>query len=159
MKYIADVILQSKVPNVVYLSAIGTHKPGIGGLELHYYNEQILKDKLSNSLNNLTIVKPSKFYSNLLLNWPEIENGEIISFLDKEKIHSYVSLDDIANVISEIIENPLNDKLKTIYIESDRITVPELTKLYAKVFNKPELKWNSIPIEKAADKMEKLVSL
>ncbi|GMM44157.1 hypothetical protein DAPK24_007320 [Pichia kluyveri] len=33
MELITETILQSKVPNVVYLSAVGAHKPGIGGLE------------------------------------------------------------------------------------------------------------------------------
>ena len=154
MELIADIILQSKVPNVVYLSAVGAHKPGMGGLEFHYYNEQILKNKLNGVLNSLTIVRPSRFYTGLLVNLPEIEKGEINSFLDKEKVHSYVSLDDMADIISDIIENPPTDKLKIINIESERITIPELTKLYAKIFNKPDLKWNSISIDKAADEME-----
>lgn len=154
MELIAETILQSKVPNVVYLSAVGAHKPGMGGLEFHYYNEQILKNKLNGVLNSLTFVRPSKFYSNLLVNLPEIEKGEINSFLDKTKIYSYVSLDDMADTISEIIENPPTDKLKIINIESERITIPELTKLYAKVFNKPDLKWNYVPAENVADEME-----
>ncbi|GMM44159.1 hypothetical protein DAPK24_007340 [Pichia kluyveri] len=161
MELIVDVILKFKVPNVVYLSSIGAHKPGIGGLDFHYYNEQILKNKLNGVLNSLTIVRPSRFYTGLLVNLPEIEKGEINSFLDKEKVHSYVSLDDMADIISDIIEHPpkrgKDDETisKTIYVESDRITVHELTKLYAKVFDKPDLKWNFISIDKAAEEMAK----
>ena len=129
-------------------------------MEFHYYNEQILKNKLIGKVNSISIIKPSKFYSGLLVNLPEIEKGEINSFLDPKKVHSYTSLDDIADVISKIIENPPkkgNDNetvFKTIFVESDRITVPELTKLYAKVFNKPDLKWNYVPAENVADLME-----
>ncbi|GMM48846.1 hypothetical protein DAPK24_054440 [Pichia kluyveri] len=158
MKHIAEILLESGVQNIVYLSSAGSHKPGLGGLEFHYYNEQILKEKLNGKVNSISFVKPPKFYSGLLVNLPEIEKGEINSFLDTEKVHPYASLDDIADVISDIIENPpKKDKetvFKTTYVESDRITVPELTKLYAKVFNKPDLKWNYVPAENVADIME-----
>ena len=156
MEYITDIILQSKVPNVVYLSSIGAHRPGIGGLEFHYYNEQILKNKLSEVLNSLTFVRPAKFYSNLLVNLNDAKKGTVYSFLDIEKVHSYVSLDDIADIISEIIEHPPTNKLKVINIESERITIPQIRDLFAKVFNQPELKWEYVPVENTVNAMVQL---
>ena len=64
-------------------------------MEFHYYNEQILKNKLIGKVNSISIIKPSKFYSGLLVNLPEIEKGEINSFLDPKKVHSYTLLDDL----------------------------------------------------------------
>ena len=156
MEYITDIILQSKVPNVVYLSSIGAHRPGIGGLEFHYYNEQILKNKLSEVLNSLTFVRPAKFYSNLLVNLNDAKKGTVYSFLDIEKVHSYVSLDDIADIISEIIEHPPTNKLKVINIESERITIPQIRDLFAKVFNQHELKWEYVPVENTVNAMVQL---
>ena len=153
MEYIAETILQSKVPNVVYLSSIGAHRPGIGGLEFHYYNEQILKNKLNGVLNSLTFVRPAKFYSNLLVNLNDAKKGTVYSFLDTEKVHSYVSLDDMADIISDIMEHPPTDKLKVINIESERITISQIRDLFAKVFNNPELKWEYSPVENTVNAM------
>lgn len=156
MANVAEVILEAGVPNVVYLSALGAHKPGLGGLEFHYNNEQLFRKKFIN-LNSVVFVRPAKFYSNLIMNLSDVKKGTVYSFLDPEKVHSYVSLEDIAEVIADVIENPPTDeKFKVINVESDRITIPELTALFATTFNQPDLKWVLVSIDDAADAMEKM---
>lgn len=149
-----EAIIQSNVQNIVYLSCIGAHKPGIGLIDFHYKNEQLLLKKL-NDRKHLSLVRASKFYDNFSVNLPNIKyENKIYSFFDTAKQHSLVDLNKISDLVYNLMVYSPNEKIHIEYAETERITAAEIVKILSINLKTLQLiEWVKISNEKAINSL------
>jgi len=141
----ADAIAAAGVKRVVHLSSYGAHLPeGTGIIKGSYKAEQILN---SVSGINLTHVRPSYFYYNLLGFIPMIKSaGFIGTVYGGEDRLAMVAPDDIATVVAaEILQIDGTNKL--CYVTSDERSCNDIASILGKAIGKPDLKWRILPEE------------
>ena len=141
----ADAIDASGIKRVVHLSSYGAHLPeGTGIIKGSYKAEQILN---SVSGINLTHVRPSYFYYNLLGFIPMIKSaGFIGTVYGGEDRLAMVAPDDIATVVAaEILQIDGTNKL--CYVTSDERSCNDIASILGKAIGKPDLKWRILPEE------------
>lgn len=143
-------IENSGVKQVIHLSRIGAHRgTGNGFLVFHHNVENILK-QLPEDVSIKTI-RPVGFYTNMFSFISTIKNeGHIISNYGGDEKEPWVSLNDIADVVSEEMDTPFEGR--TIrYIASDEISPNEIAITLGQAIGKPDLKWKVITDEELLD--------
>lgn len=151
-KNYVQVIRQSGIKRVVYLSSIGAHTDqGNGILAFHYHVENILK-KLPPDVG-ITFMRPVGFYDNLLGFINSIKTqGVIASNYGADDKKPWVSPMDIVAAVAEEITTPLEGR-KVRYVASEEITCNEIAGILGAAIGKPDLKWIIIPDEQLLNGM------
>lgn len=137
---------QSGVKKVVHLSSVGAHTvKGTGILIFHYNVESILKQLPVDVA--IKFIRPVGFFTNMFSLVKSIKHkGAIISNYGGDQKEPWVSPLDIAEVISEEMDKPFNDR--TIrYVASDEVSPNEIAKALGRAIGKPDLQWQVISDE------------
>lgn len=145
----AQAIKQSGVKRVINLSSYGAHlSEGTGNILGAHYVENSLHELLD---VNITHIRPTYFYHNLLNLIPVIKNtGMIYANYGGDVKFEMVSPLDIASAIAEEIElAPVHRKIR--YVSSDELTGNQVASLLGKTIGNPGLKWIVISDEEALD--------
>ncbi len=141
----ADAIAVAGVRRVVHLSSYGAHlAEGTGIIKGSYKAEQIF-----NALSgiNLTHVRPSYFFYNLLGFIPMIKSaGFIGTVYGAEDRLPMVAPEDIAALIAaEVVQMDSTDKVR--YVTSDERSCNEIASVLGQAIGRPDLTWRILPEE------------
>ncbi len=155
----AQAISDSGVKRAVHLSSIGAHlEKGSGLILLHHAMEEIL-NRLSGV--DITFMRPTAFYYNLLSFIPVIKNtGMITSNYGGTDHVAWVSPIDIAAAIADEIVTPLVQKgsirtgRKVRYVASEELSCNEVAGILGAAIGKPDLKWTVISNEQMQSRLE-----
>ena len=136
-------IERSGVKRVVYLSSIGAHmEKGAGLIVIHHHGENIL-NKLPTDVN-ISFMRPSGFYKNLLLFVNAIKSQNTIAArYGGDDVNVFVSNLDIADAIVDELESQEQGR-KIRYVASEEMTCNEEAAILGTAIGKPDLKWISI---------------
>ena len=145
-KSYVQAVQQSGVTKLIHLSSIGGHTDkGVGMLAAHHKVENILNELPKNVV--IKTVRPVGFYYNMFAFIPVIKNANaIIQNYGGDEKEPWVSPLDIANVISEEIEKPFDNRMIR-YIASDEVSPNDVAKILGEAIGKQELQWLAIPDE------------
>jgi uncharacterized protein YbjT (DUF2867 family) len=145
-------IQQAGVNRVVHLSSIGAHMAKESGLIRHHHEAEAILNKLSGV--DITFMRPTAFYYNLLSFVPAIKNmGAIASNYGAGDKISWVSPIDIAAAIADEIATPLAVR-KVRYVASEELTCNEVASILGAAIGKPDLKWNLVSDEQMQSRFE-----
>lgn len=141
----ADALAAAGVQRVVHLSSYGAHlSEGTGIIKGSYKAEQIF-----NGLSgiNLTHVRPSYFFYNLLGFIPMIKSaGFIGTVYGTEDRLPMVAPEDIAALIAaEVVQMDSTNKVR--YVTSDERSCNEIASVLGQAIGKADLKWRILPEE------------
>jgi len=136
-------IEQSGVKQIIHLSSIGAHtNVGTGILIFHYNVENMLK-QLPGYID-IKFIRPVGFYINMFSFVQTIKyKGAIISNYGGDNKEPWVSPLDIAEVISEEIDQPFAGRTVR-YVASDEVSPNEIAKTLGEAIGKPDLQWKVI---------------
>ena len=141
-RYVAA-IQSAKVPRVIHLSSFGGELDAGTGVILgsHYVEEDL---KALNGVD-LTIVRPTYFYYNLLNLIGAIRaTGKILTNYGGDDKLYMVAPSDIADAVVEEIERP-GEHRRIRYVYSDERTGHEIAAVLGQAIGKPDLEWQVIP--------------
>ncbi|GAB3512443.1 NmrA family NAD(P)-binding protein [Spirosoma knui] len=141
-----EAIERSGVKKVVHLSSIGADMDQGNGILLFHHNvEQILR-QLPGYIA-IKFIRPVGFYLNMFSFIPTIKrHGAIISNYGGDTKEPWVSPKDIADVISEEMDQPFEGRTVR-YVASDEVSPNEIATMLGKVIGKPDLQWRVISDE------------
>lgn len=133
------------IRRVVHLSSIGAHTDkGNGLLRLHFIAESILKQLPADV--QLTFMRPTGFYYNLLSYIPMIKHqGIIAANYGADDLAIMVAPADIATAIVAAIENPSKEDRSFQYVASEELPCSEIAHILGQAIGKPGLQWIRIP--------------
>lgn len=146
----AQVIQQSGVKRIVFLSSIGAHLAEGNGIIKEYYEVERILNKLQDVA--ITYMRPTSFYYNLFGYLGMIKQGFIAANYGDEKI-IWVSPKDIASAIADEIVMP-HTANKVRYVSSDERTGTETAAVLASAIGMPDLKWMMVPDEQVQSGLE-----
>jgi len=130
---------------MVHLSSIGAHMEKNSGLILGHHAGEVILNELQDV--DITFMRPTAFYYNLLGFLPVIKNaGVITSNYGGNDVVSWVSPIDIAAAIAEEITAPATHR-KVRYVASEELSCNEVASILGEAIGKPELKWTTISNE------------
>lgn len=136
-------IERSGVKRVVYLSSIGADMKKGAGLIIIHHNAENTLNKLGSDVN-ISFMRPSGFYNNLLAFVNPIKNQNIIAArYGGDDMNVFVSTIDIADAITEELESQVVGR-KVLYVASEELTCNEAAGILGVAIGKPDLKWVSI---------------
>jgi uncharacterized protein YbjT (DUF2867 family) len=138
-KNYADAIKAAGVKKVVNLSSTGAHMPdGCGPVSGLYGVEQTL-DAIGVDVRH---IRPGFFYTNLLSNISMIKTAGIIggNYGDNTKL-VLVHPTEIAQAVSEEMQNPVFKGVSIRYVASDECTTNEIAATLGKAIGQPQLPW------------------
>ena len=154
MNNYTEAIQKSGVKRIVHLSSIGAHMHKDSGLLIGHYNAEQTLDRLHNV--NITFMRPTAFYYNLLAFIPAIKKvGFIASNYGADDIVPWVSPADIAASIAEEITIPLQGR-KVLYVASEELSCNEVAGILGNAIGKPGLSWNRISNEEMLKGFERV---
>jgi uncharacterized protein YbjT (DUF2867 family) len=141
----ADALAAAGIRRVVHLSSYGAHlAEGTGIIKGSYEAEQIF-----NGLSgiNLTHVRPSYFFYNLLGFIPMIKSaGFIGTVYGAEDRVPMVAPEDIAALIAEeVVQMDSTNKVR--YVTSDERSCNEIASVLGQAIGRPDLRWRLLPEE------------
>lgn len=141
----AEAITKAGVKRMVHLSSIGAHMEKNSGLILGHHAAEVILKELQDV--DITFMRPTAFYYNLLSFLPAIKNAGIItSNYGGDDMVSWVSPIDIATAIAEeITAAPTQRKVR--YVASEELSCNEVASILGEAIGKPELKWTTISNE------------
>ncbi|MBS1689841.1 MAG: NAD(P)H-binding protein [Bacteroidetes bacterium] len=141
----AEVVQKAGIKRVVHLSSIGAHMEKNSGLILGHHSAEVILNELQDV--NITYMRPTAFYYNLLAFLPVIKNaGVITSNYGGEDVVPWVSPIDIAAAIAEeVAAAPSHRKVR--YVASEELSCNEVASILGEAIGKPELKWTTISNE------------
>ena len=141
----AEAITKTGVKRMVHLSSIGAHMEKNSGLILGHHAGEVILNELQDV--DITFMRPTAFYYNLLGFLPVIKNaGVITSNYGGNDVVSWVSPIDIAAAIAEEITAPATHR-KVRYVASEELSCNEVASILGEAIGKPELKWTTISNE------------
>jgi len=141
----AEAITKAGVKRMVHLSSIGAHMEKNSGLILGHHAGEVILNELQDV--DITFMRPTAFYYNLLGFLPIIKNAGIItSNYGGDDVVSWVSPIDIAAAIAEEITAPATHR-KVRYVASEDLSCNEVASILGEAIGKPELKWTTISNE------------
>jgi len=141
----AEAITKTGVKRMVHLSSIGAHMEKNSGLILGHHAGEVILNELQDV--DITFMRPTAFYYNLLGFLPVIKNAGIItSNYGGDDVVSWVSPIDIAAAIAEEITAPATHR-KVRYVASEELSCNEVASILGEAIGKPELKWTTISNE------------
>ena len=149
----AKAIRLAGVKRVVNLSSWGAHlNKGNGGIAGSYYLEQILNALPENT--NITHLRPTSFYYNLLNFIPAIKNAGIIAanYGGEDRTVLVAPADIAAVAAEELMDVGLGRRVR--YVASEELTCNEVARILGEAIGKPDLKWIIVPGEEVQSRLE-----
>lgn len=150
MENYRQALVAAGIKRVVHLSSIGAHTDqGNGLLRLHYIAESILKQLPADV--QLTFMRPTGFYYNLLSYIPMIRHqGIIAANYGADDLASMVAPVDIATAIVEEIGHPSENR-SFRYVASEELSCSQIAHILGQAIGKPDLQWIRIPDQQMLD--------
>ena len=140
-KLMADIAKENKVEHLVYSSVVGADKnTGIPHFESKYKVEQHIK----NLGIPYTIIGPTFFMENLLYQRQGLQQGQITLPLSSSTILQQIPVQNIAEFLALVIENPERFLGNRIDIASDEVTGQQASEILSNVLEH-KIKYTSVP--------------
>lgn len=140
-KLMADIAKENKIEHLVFSSVVGADKnTGIPHFESKYKVEQHIK----NLGIPYTIIGPTFFMENLLYQRQGLQQGQFTLPLSPSTILQQIPVQNIAEFLALVIENPERFLGKRIDIASDEVTGQQATEILSNVLEN-KIKYTRIP--------------